>query len=134
MIDKERLLAKELSFRKSIGRNQLLKMECCDKDLRYKLSSNMVNPVENLGTVLMRLAEINRNNLVDKLLDFDNFTHSFGENLTKETVMLYLNEYDFPNYIIKDFDKLLRNKNSKKRLRKILFLSYYGLLDFFGDL
>ena len=131
---KNRDLAEVLAYRKSIGRNQVLRLKGFDSDLKYKLSSSMVEPVENTGTVLMRLAALNQDGLVRKLMTFDNFYYEFDENLTSETVLSYIESNGFPEYIISDFKGLLRAKNSKKRLRKILFLSYYGLINSFGDL
>ncbi|MEG0359763.1 MAG: hypothetical protein RR598_10910 [Anaerorhabdus sp.] len=123
-----KLLAEYLSYNKSWGRNQILKLsKDFDVATLHKLSSLFVNPNENLGTVLLYLSRLDVTKS-QRLIDVcDSEFQSYDQNLTKDFVIQIMVDVGIDADVIKDMSMVLRATNSKRHLREKLMKCYFKI-------
>ena len=121
-------LMREISYKKSWGRNQILKLNSFDKTLLSRVSYEMETPNANRGTILKIIAEINSNKNVLVLSSLDKIFYSSCDNMSKDFVISCCLENNLDSNVLKLFSDKLRFKNSKRHLRDKLYMSYFESL------
>ena len=121
-------LMREISYKKSWGRNQILKLNSFDKTLLSRVSYEMETPNANRGTILKIIAEINSNKNVLVLSSLDKIFYSSCDNMSKDFVISCCLENNLDSDVLKLFSDKLRFKNSKRHLRDKLYMSYFESL------
>lgn len=117
-------LMRELSYKKSWGRNQVINLGI-DKDLQIRLSSTFETPNVSRGEAMLNLVKLH-----DKSQTSLNIQHlcslfyELCDNQTKDSVISYCLEEGLSAKFINKFSDKLRATNSKRHLRDKLLLTY----------
>jgi len=121
-------LMREITYKKSWGRNQILKLEGFDKSILHKVSSDMETPNVNRGTVLKILSNLNNDKDYLTINEIDKVFQNSCDNMTKDFVITICIQSGLNQKILNIFENKLRAKNSKRHLRDKIYMSYFEYL------
>lgn len=118
----------ELSYKKSWGRNEILKLNF-DNVLLHKLSSSFEKPVVSRGDAMFYLLCILRKDVLDtNLIMLIKYFKDISSNLGKDEVINSCLMYDIDRMLLLNFEKTLRARNSKRHLQDKILLCYKDLI------
>ncbi|AWD93261.1 hypothetical protein AB9_077 [Acinetobacter phage vB_AbaM_B9] len=118
----------ELAYKKSWGRNEILKLNF-DSVLLHNLSSSFEKPVVSRGDAMFYLLCILRKDVLDtNLIMLIKYFKTISSNLDKDEVISACLTYDIDRILLLNFEKTLRARNSKRHLQDKILLCYKDLI------